>query len=339
VDVEFGLNRGHVVTPARLTGTVSDGELSAVTVAAGGTILGPATLTSINTSLGNDQFFSDLTRVATGESSFVTSRVHTEPSVSVESVPSDPQGVEALLEAVLTNEVDDNGDEFWTVSSVTVLSQGSGYVASPVVVFDADQPGIVSIPPVVSVVRSRTQPSLDNLFLSGAAIANFTFSITQDTTPQGDPFWRVSDVQLTNAGENNTVGQTFSVLSSGPVFREITATIRIEAVDGNGAVTDFSFEGGRYYVVGTGIGRVAILDGGKFFKREIVETATELASVACLGSVSQQTGWELNRVPFTSVAAFRPLVGAQFEVIGGEFNATLTRVRRCPVPEISVELE
>jgi hypothetical protein len=342
VAVMVPLARGHFIQQARLTGTVNAGVLASISVTSAGLIQGPATLTSINTTLAADPFFSDLSRVATGESVFVTSRTHTEPDVTVESIPSDPEGEEAELRAQLTQAVDANGDDFWYVSAVAIVSEGSGYVSTPVVVFEAERPGIVAIPPVVSVIRSRQQPPGNNLFTvlsAGNGNAIFSFSLVQDTSPQGDAFWRVSDVQLTSAGSGNAVNTTYSVLSSQPVIREVTATITVTGVDGNGAITQFSVQGGRYYVEGTGIGRVVIVNGGKFFVRDINETETELRAVSCIGPVSGETGWTVNRQNLTSSTTFVPVINfLPYSVNVGAFQ-NLSRVRRCPVPNVTAELE
>ena len=355
--VEFWveLERGHfdedAVNGLRLRGTVVSGQMTAVTVVASSRISPPATLTSLT--LPADPTFDSVNRVTTGESLFRTTHAHTEPVVTARLIEEPEEGgTEATFGVTLEEATDQNGEQFWSVSEVEVDAQGSGYTPSGqlTLLFEVPAPGMEMFPAYATVVKDRDQPTVEANPVAGGAGAVLAVQLQEQATVNGDPFWEVSGVTVTNGGtdyENGTV-VTFAAAAGQTVETQAAAQI---AVDGNGTITAVTvLEPGRYYEIADRVRRVRVDIGGKYFVRTISETETNLPDVECIGAVTPERGWKLRReeVRYFDVPDFGyPLaVGESLSTFyqhqSGNSPSTfpvVTRTRRCDLPQMFLEFQ
>lgn len=108
-------------TTPSITITVADGAVTASAVIDPGLVRGPAEITSVSVAPPVWNNIQVMTRVFTGRSRYAVSRSRSQPTVEA------TVGGDAVLSVALSASVDQNGLNVWVVSSVGVVSGGSGY--------------------------------------------------------------------------------------------------------------------------------------------------------------------------------------------------------------------
>ena len=356
VTVPIVLTAGHWSgAPVTLAGTISGGELSAVTLPSPGPhILAPATLTAVSPQ--DDEHFNNPARITTGRSPYQVSYDHTEPALSIKVVPFSG-GTDALFDVALSEKADLNGDPFWEIESAIATAVGSQHDDNSTIVIDVDSPGIQAVRPVLNFVYDRQQPSplilKSTLHLSGQSFSTLDVQFTEEAGEFGDPYWTITGITVTEPtlAPSSSIGGPNGGPGGGLVFLPAigeTESLRVPCpaaatytVDESGYIDAIQItDGGVYYLETRGIRRLHPLNGGRFFVRDFNVSSEPLPAVSCIGPVSTAAGWSQNTVLFRFDGSLPFEVGAQYdgwtEPAG---NGFASRVRRCPLPEIDVELE
>lgn len=328
---------GYAESMPRFVGQIVSGRLDSAVVADVGRVRGPATITSIS-ELPPDPLLRSPERFLCGESSRVVTRAHSSPTV-IGHADMTSEGMDAGEFSVALQLANDlNGEAFWKVASLQVVRQPSGTLASTDIIFEPVHDTIAAVPAIARIVaQSRDAPngSLLQAFDNGIVFENFT--LQQQTDQYGDAFWRVTVAQLSTAASQRTgfvVNQEFPVIPIGlsMSYCEL-AKVTVTSVDNDGRITGFQVtHGGRYWKdrPGINITRFWVIDGGKYFRRTITETDTQLSTYSsCLGPVSAEAGWHRTRIQRIDPSVFQVNVGSQYG------NDPAPRFRRCGMPIIS----
>jgi hypothetical protein len=221
---------------AVLTGTVSGGVLASVVVSSVGSIVPPATLSAVE--LPEDPFFTNTSRVATGESPFVVTREHAEPTVAA----STSDGINTYpLAVTLAQDTDSNGDDYWRVTSVSG-GVPEGFDRQNAVLFEVQNDGIESVAAVAS-------PLFDGPDFVGYLIVNPGRYFQRTITPTSDPLppiqclgelteergWELNEQELITAQRSYEVGEAFRVEQQNfgalPTFTELDRVRRCPLPD------------------------------------------------------------------------------------------------------------
>jgi hypothetical protein len=350
VQVPVVLTKGHWAgAPVLMTGAISGGQLASIELpAASQQILAPAMLTSIQPQA--DPGFSNFTRITTGRSPFRVTYNHTQPTVSAKAVPFGPEGTDAVFNVTLVERTDLNGDPFWEIESALATAGGSGQGIESAVVIEVASPGIEAVPPVFIPIRDREPPAL----VVGASVPGFApffieglqAQLAQRAGEFGDPYWEITGVTVPQEALLPSMGGQgeFVFFLESDVFQliqfnscriaEVTYT-----VNQNGTIASLQVnDGGVYFVETDGLRRLHVLNGGRFFIREFNVSNDPLPDVSCIGPVTEAAGWDRNSVLYQIDTFFDPprtVTSIPVEV-GEQYGL---RVRRCPLPEIDVEIE
>ena len=335
VQVPVVLTKGHWAgAPLTLTGTISDNQLTSIELPiASQQILAPATLTSVSPQ--EDENFNNGARFTTGRSPFQVTYSHTQPTISAKAVSENPEGTDAVFNVVLAERTDLNGDPFWEIESAIASEPGSGQGLGSAVVLEVASPGIEAVAPLLVPVPAREPPAL----VVGASAGGFgpffieglQAQLAQQAGEFGDPYWEITGVTVPGGTIlpsdlfNNNQG-TFLFFYGGTPCRAADVTY---TTDNDGFLTAVQVnDGGNYFVETDGLRRLHVLNSGRFFIREFNVSSDPLPDVSCIGPVSEAAGWDRNTVLFQSTS-----IPVQVDEQYG------LRVRRCPLPEIDVEIE
>jgi len=350
VSLVVAMTAGHMITRPNVLGVIQGGKLHSVTVALGGEFVGPASVATVG-QLPADSQFNAISRFLVGESDKVVERSHSSPVLSAAAdVVSGDGGTFAITTAIDT---DENGDAFWRVVSATVVEQPSGLLAlrppdfAPSLIIEPEGNSIARVPAIAYLVFGREAPDESQLRSGSSTESGFVaffenFVVSSETDSFGDVFWKVTSAQLTAQGQalqGLQVGSKFSVQGlAGQVCRngEITVT----GVDDLGRITSWEItEGGVFFQPTNTVVRVAIVDGGRYFVRTFTETTTPLGQADnCLGPVSEANGWQKTTLIRSFYNVVTPSVGGSFTSRFSDVPGQFSRVRRCDLPTVTVEL-
>ncbi|NQW46643.1 MAG: hypothetical protein HQ464_02625 [Planctomycetes bacterium] len=238
--LDLVLTTGHFSSAdgrARLTGTITDGVLSAVVILEATPIIGPSTLATIE--LPEDPEFDSNNRRVTGESPFTTTRSHSQPTVTAtQEVATDAGVVLVTFGVTLAQDTDLNGEQYWYVASL------SGFVPignAPGVIFEVTAPGIEASPAIALAFNDANANVQVKTILSGGKY------FVRTTTPTSEPLppisclgeiseengWAVNNQQLLANWRGFEVGETFEATyqhappgGGASTFPEVTRTRR-----------------------------------------------------------------------------------------------------------------
>jgi hypothetical protein len=357
VTVPVLLTKGHWnAGPISLAGVISGGQLSSVELpAASQQIISPATLASVDPQ--NDPNFANSASIATGRSPFEVTYNHAAPTVTAKAVST---GNDAVFNVTLAAKADLNGDEFWEIESAIATAVGTEHASNSAIVIEVDSPGIEAVPPVLQVIRDRAPPSLVVRTVApilSVVLPTLQVELTEQAGEFGDPYWEITNVTATaetalasflGPGAVPTGGTFGFYLEGDPSLVQAAAyggcrdaVISYTVADNGNGVLVFSGvqieDGGNYFLETDGIRRLHVLNGGRFFEREFNVSSNPLPTVSCIGPVSTSAGWSKNRVLYQiGVGTVLDRQVAVNESYGLEFA---DRVRRCPLPQIEVDLE
>jgi hypothetical protein len=217
----------------------------------------------------------------------------------------------------------------------------------------------MAVMPEARPVLERIEPVLEATVLFGTGSgAEFTVNLTQKAGEFEDEYWEVASVSIVNAG-SGYLDNGAILLSEQPIDgmdnfnAEIVPQVSYQAVDGEIVSTSVEIPGWFYGTTG-GLRRLHFLNKGRFFIREFNEEG-DLPEVPCIGPVSTAAGWDQNKmlfqtdlsfVPPRSIVEDRVEVGEEYYNVPPELNPDFRSgqtlyhyARRCPLPEIDVELE
>lgn len=150
---------------------------------------------------------------------------------------------ETKLNVTLENKKDNCGVDYWSVSALTVASDGGGHKDGEAVTFSVAPPGTVGYPATAGISTSRAEPTL-TMSCSGTA----TFEITYDKSTETPYTWSLSDVTVASGGIGGVDGEQ-AVFSLGDGDTQIapaaaivyttrtkpTVIIRVSSMSGDGA--------------------------------------------------------------------------------------------------------
>ncbi len=360
ISFSLPLERGYLsengATSLPLQGVIADGSLQSVS-GVDAVLIPPATLTGAE--LPADPFFNNASRITTGESSFVTTKSHTEPEV-IGSVEPGEQGEPATLSVVLEQQEDLNGDAYWKVGSVDIGYGGSGYQGVEPVIFEVVGDSIEAIPAYGVVVLDRENPNIN-----GAAVEEPTSGVGADLTPvveqkqteDGDDYWEVSGITINSGGSGYSNGERVILTTDPPEGLVVgIGDAPVIETDNAGAIVSITMgQNAQAYVQTDRVGRIQVYFSGKYFARSIDETNTPLPQVECIGMISEDNGWEKNVQQLAVIGASPNNIIRYFgrtfavgETTETSYQATplpfalfpvTTRTRRCAFPDIELELQ
>lgn len=350
------LNTGHwAAGPILLAGVITDGSLAAITVPAPSQqILAAATLTAI--SAEPNQAGSNMDRITTGRSAFKVTYDHSQPTVIARAIA--PVGEQnAVFACSLVEQTDLNGDPFWEIDSTIATTPGTGFLGfNPSFVFEPAEPGITAVIPQVYPVLERQQPTMvaEPIFATGTG-AVFNVVLSQKAGEFGDEYWEVASIEVVAGGSGYNNG---SLSFGGDGFDTFLADKMPSAsynAEAGVIVSTTVTEPGWFYGVTGGLRRLHLFNKGRFFVRDFDVSSDPLPSVPCIGPVSQAAGWSRNKLlwqidpffnPPRTVLDVRVDVDEEYYSVRPDLeqmfrldNTLFHYARRCPLPEIEVELE
>jgi len=351
VSVPVLLTSGHWTgSPITLSGTIAGGQLSAVTVPAPSQqIIAPARLIDVEPQ--EDESFNNVSRITAGRSPFQVTYEHTAPEVVARAIGVEG-GEDSVFACTMAQKIDLNGDPFWEIASAIATTPGNP--GNPVLVFEPTAPGIMAVPPVAYPVFEREQPTVFAQVAFGPGVgAAFSVNLAQRAGEFGDEYWEVASVDVVNGGSGYQDGAIFF---SGELTVEKSPAASYQTQDGQ-IVSVTVIEPGWFYKSTGGLRRLGFWNRGRFFVREIRVSEDPLPEVSCKGPVNEEEGWHRNKLLLQIDSGFQPPrptidarvgVGEQYDSVRAglepQFAAPFgsirySRVRRCPLPEIEVELE
>jgi hypothetical protein len=343
--LSVNMSAGHIVNPPRMLAIVEDGRLDRIAFQSFGIFRGPATVTAI-APLAPDPQFNTVSRFITGESDRVVTRVHTVPTLT--ATAETVSGGGGLFSVQTEGGTDENGEAFWRVAGVTMIEPPTGaMVANPALIIEPTDPAIASVPAIAYLIPGRAEPdSLPSGLLvldEQTSIPGFAATaLAQLTDEFGDVFWQIESVQLADAAQDVTSVQVgrkvvLSLTNQTCVTGEVTVT----SVDEEGRIAGFEISRRGQFFKPTDIGsRAVVFDGGRYFVRSHVVTEDVLPDpTSCIGPVTTQNGWQKNVRQRSFYDVISPQVGDSYSSRFGDVVGSFSRVRRCGLPSVSVELQ
>lgn len=162
----------------------------------------------------------------------------------------------------------------WSVTGVSVTNGGTGYPANGYLTFSVAGGDTVEWNAEAFFYSGRTQPTLSLSAGGSGSGAVLSASLSSATGWDGQTYWYLSGISITNGGSGYAEYDPVSVTvtdgeGSGGAYAEVTS------VDGSGAITGIAvYWGGEYYKSDGIIQSVSLYGGGTYYR-----DAGEISSV------------------------------------------------------------
>jgi len=228
-------------------------------------------------------------------------------------------------------------DASWGVTSVAVDKGGSGYTYGGGVTIETDGPVTAASKTVATLVTALAPPVISLSVVQCEQVgfgAVLTPTLAQHADENGRPYWAVSSVAVTNAGQNYkagdrviatvTSGQQMSV--AGSAFSATVASVESKS----GGVTAVSIASGGKFFLDTGVVQsVSVSDSGRYYRRGVPSSV----HVSINGEYWRE---DENATPYVSPIKVAPCGGGEGALISATVDTNLKSATYGQITELTI---
>lgn len=305
-EVKYGLVTGKEIKAAEAFCQVINGKTESVAITQSGLFDGSWLLTGY----------------ASGTDSQTLQTIFSEPEV----VPvGPPPGVDAILQAQLTEQTDSNGRAYWEIDSVTVVNGGSGYEAGAEIAWSLGTDSREQVPAYGTLNLPARQAPTVTAWVDGGGQCELAVQLVQSGSS-----WSVDSVAVIRGGGlyENDATVFFSLGRNG--VADVLPDAHVTVDESTGEVLGVTVDQpGVFWRQDTRIDSVTVSRKGRYVKRREVVTSMIAPVAKCVGDLPGFTVYPYEKDPDIE----NTKVGQTYKA--GYGFGTLTHTRVCESPQIS----